>query len=51
MSGVRDNSTAIWMSAATSFVNFVFSLLGVWLVERIGRRLLALLSLVGMLAM
>ncbi|CAG2247200.1 ITR [Mytilus edulis] len=49
MSGVRDNSTAIWMSAATSFVNFVFSLLGVWLVERIGRRLLALLSLVGIL--
>jgi len=47
MTGVRDNSTAIWLSAATAFVNFSFTFVGVWLVEKLGRRLLALFSLFG----
>ncbi|OWF48753.1 Proton myo-inositol cotransporter [Mizuhopecten yessoensis] len=47
MTGVRDESTAIWISAGTAGVNFVFTLVGLWLVERIGRRPLILGSLFG----
>lgn len=47
MTGVRDTSLAIWLAAMTAGVNFVFTILGVWLVERIGRRPLILGSLVG----
>lgn len=49
MTGVRDTSLAIWLAAMTAGVNFVFTILGVWLVERIGRRPLILGSLVGVL--
>ncbi|CAH1782788.1 unnamed protein product [Owenia fusiformis] len=47
MSGVRDASSAIWLAAATAFINFIFTLLGVYLVEKIGRRPLTLVSLLG----
>ncbi|XP_041852292.1 proton myo-inositol cotransporter-like isoform X2 [Melanotaenia boesemani] len=47
MAGVRDDKEAIWLAAATSATNFVFTLFGVWLVERVGRRKLTLGSLLG----
>ncbi|KAL6106290.1 slc2a13 [Pungitius sinensis] len=47
MAGVQDVKRAIWLSAATSATNFVFTLAGVWLVERVGRRKLTLGSLLG----
>ncbi|XP_013881951.1 proton myo-inositol cotransporter isoform X2 [Austrofundulus limnaeus] len=47
MAGVRDDKQAIWLAAATSATNFVFTLVGVWLVDRVGRRKLTLGSLLG----
>ncbi|OWF39315.1 proton myo-inositol cotransporter-like [Mizuhopecten yessoensis] len=47
MSGVKGDETAIWLSAVTSFVNFMFTILGLYLVEKIGRRALTLGSLIG----
>ncbi|XP_076589795.1 proton myo-inositol cotransporter-like isoform X2 [Chaetodon auriga] len=47
MAGVRDDKQAIWLAAATSATNFVFTFVGVWLVERVGRRKLTLGSLAG----
>ncbi|XP_042563392.1 solute carrier family 2 member 13b isoform X2 [Clupea harengus] len=47
MAGVRDDKMAIWLAAGTAGTNFVFTLLGVWLVERVGRRRLTLGSIVG----
>ena len=48
MAGVRDVKQAIWLAAATSGTNFLFTLVGVWLVERVGRRKLTLGSLLGL---
>ncbi|XP_042352669.1 proton myo-inositol cotransporter-like isoform X2 [Plectropomus leopardus] len=47
MAGVRDDKQAIWLAAATSATNFVFTLIGFWLVDRVGRRKLTLGSLLG----
>ncbi|XP_040886288.1 proton myo-inositol cotransporter-like [Toxotes jaculatrix] len=47
MSGVRDDRLAIWLAGLTTFTNFLFTLLGVWLVERVGRRKLTLGSIIG----
>ena len=47
MAGVRSTRTAIWLSAFTSSVNFIFTLAGLYLVEKMGRRPLTLLSLLG----
>ncbi|XP_067292269.1 solute carrier family 2 member 13b isoform X2 [Pseudorasbora parva] len=47
MSGVQDDQMAIWLAAATAFTNFLFTVLGVWLVDRVGRRKLTLGSLLG----
>ncbi|XP_051544746.1 proton myo-inositol cotransporter-like [Myxocyprinus asiaticus] len=47
MSGVRDDKLAIWLVTVTAFTNFLFTLLGVWLVERVGRRRLILGSIFG----
>ncbi|KAJ8006892.1 hypothetical protein DPEC_G00111930 [Dallia pectoralis] len=47
MSGVRDDKLAIWLAGVTAFTNFLFTLLGVWLVERVGRRKLILGSIIG----
>lgn len=47
MSGVHDKSLAVWLSALTASINFVFSFVGMFVVERLGRRLLTLSSLFG----
>ncbi|XP_034031726.1 proton myo-inositol cotransporter-like isoform X3 [Thalassophryne amazonica] len=47
MAGVHDDKQAIWLAAVTSATNFAFTLVGVWLVERVGRRKLTLGSLFG----
>ncbi|XP_024911734.1 proton myo-inositol cotransporter-like isoform X2 [Cynoglossus semilaevis] len=47
MAGVRDDKQAIWLTTVTSATNFVFSLVGVWLVDKVGRRKLTLGSLLG----
>ena len=49
MSGVEDTSTAIWLASMTAFVNFIFTFVGLFLVDRIGRRPLTLGSLCGKL--
>ncbi len=47
MSGVKSESAAIWLSAVTAATNFVFTFVGLYLVERIGRRSLTIGSLAG----
>jgi len=47
MSGVRSETAAIWLSAVMAAVNFAFSFVGLYLVERIGRRPLTIASLIG----
>lgn len=47
MAGFTDKSQAIWMSAGVASVNFLCTFIGVFLVERIGRRKLLLTSLMG----
>ncbi|KAM9376921.1 proton myo-inositol cotransporter-like isoform 1-T2 [Pholidichthys leucotaenia] len=47
MAGVRDDKQAIWLAAATSATNFVFTVVGFWLVDRVGRRKLTIGSLSG----
>ena len=47
MSGVRDDRLAIWLAGVATFTNFLFTLLGVWLVEKVGRRKLTLGSVLG----
>lgn len=47
MAGIGSDSTAIWLSAGTAGVNCVCTLIGIAMVDRIGRRPLALGSLFG----
>ncbi|XP_073475786.1 proton myo-inositol cotransporter [Aquarana catesbeiana] len=47
MSGVANDRLAIWLASITAFTNFSFTLVGVWLVEKVGRRKLTLGSLTG----
>ena len=47
MSGVENTSTAIWLASVTAFVNFAFTFIGLFLVDRVGRRPLTLGSLSG----
>ena len=47
MAGFTDTSEAIWLTAAVSFVGFVFTCVGLFAVERLGRRRLTLGSLAG----
>lgn len=47
MSGIYSKPKALLMSSITALVNFVFTILGFFLVERLGRRKLILSSLVG----
>lgn len=49
MSGVRDPAMAIWMAAITAFFNFSFTFVGMWFVERAGRRKLLMISMVGVI--
>ncbi|XP_055925173.1 proton myo-inositol cotransporter-like [Argiope bruennichi] len=50
MSGVRDKSEVIWLSAGTSGMNAICSIVGLFFVERVGRRKLTLYSLFGVAA-
>ncbi|XP_023718603.1 proton myo-inositol cotransporter isoform X2 [Cryptotermes secundus] len=47
MAGVKDYSIAIWLACATASVNFFCTFIGLFLVERVGRRPLTLWSLGG----
>lgn len=47
MAGVEDNCQAIWYASITAFANFIFTFVGIALVERLGRRRLFLASLGG----
>ncbi|TYZ63044.1 hypothetical protein PybrP1_010087 [[Pythium] brassicae (nom. inval.)] len=47
MAGFADPATAIWLAAVVSFSNFLFTFVGIYLVDRAGRRLLTLASLAG----
>ena len=47
MAGFSDRTQAIWMSAGVASANFLCTFIGLFLVERIGRRKLLLASLLG----
>ena len=49
MAGAVDNHLAIGLSALVALTNLVFTLIGLWLVERVGRRRLILVSLAGVI--
>lgn len=49
MSGVYSKQKALLLSAATALVNFIFTIVGFGLVERVGRRKLTLYSLFGVI--
>ena len=49
MSGVHDPETAVWLAAATAVLNFLVNFVGIYLVEKIGRRMLTLSSLAGVI--
>ena len=40
-------SAAAWLAALVASINFIFTFVGVFLVERVGRRKLTLTSLIG----
>ena len=50
MSGIHEKSLAVWLAAITAGVNFMTGFIGIYLVDRIGRRLLTLVSLAGVVA-
>ncbi|XP_013406068.1 proton myo-inositol cotransporter [Lingula anatina] len=47
LAGVEDECQAVWYSAITALANFTFTFVGLWLVEKVGRRTLTLGSLGG----
>ncbi|KAL9960703.1 hypothetical protein ACROYT_G034190 [Oculina patagonica] len=47
MSGIQGDQLAIWLAAVVAFGNFAFTIVGVCLVGRMGRRKLLLASLAG----
>ena len=50
MSGISDNvSTILWISAGVNAINFLASFIGLYLVDRVGRRLLTLVSYAGIM--
>lgn len=49
MAGVQSDTAAIWLASMTAGINFIFSIVGVCLVDRIGRRKLTLGSLTGII--
>ena len=49
LAGFSDPSQAIWISAFVAFVNFICTFFAFPLVERIGRRILVLVSLIGII--
>lgn len=50
MSGISNKvSTILWISAGVNAINFFASFIGLYLVDRVGRRLLTLVSYAGIL--
>lgn len=49
MSGIGTEDMAIWLAAAIGFGNFIFTIVGLVLVEKLGRRKLLLGSLAGVI--
>lgn len=47
IAGFHEPFVAIWMAALISFSNFIFTFVGLHLVDRLGRRVLTLCSLAG----
>lgn len=47
MAGIQGDQLAIWLAAVVAFGNFAFTIIGVCLVEKMGRRKLLLGSLAG----
>ncbi|RHY68786.1 hypothetical protein DYB34_008055 [Aphanomyces astaci] len=47
--GFSDPSTAIWLAAVVAFSDFAFTFVGIYLVDRLGRRPLTLGSLLGVI--
>lgn len=47
MFGVEDDRFVIWLVSIIVFINFIFILVGVWFVEKVGRRKFIFGSLVG----
>ncbi|XP_034254430.1 proton myo-inositol cotransporter-like [Thrips palmi] len=47
MAGIGDSAAAIWLSVVVALANFTFAVVGVFLIERCGRRPLLLGSLMG----
>ncbi|VDP30430.1 unnamed protein product [Soboliphyme baturini] len=47
--GIRSRTMSIWMTSVTSGVNFFCTFIGIYLIERIGRRSLLLYSTAGVL--
>ncbi|ETV84746.1 hypothetical protein, variant 1 [Aphanomyces astaci] len=47
MAGFSDPSTAIWLAAVVALSDFAFTFVGIYLVDRLGRRPLTLGSLLG----
>jgi SP family myo-inositol transporter-like MFS transporter 13 len=49
MAGTKSDQDAIWLAVPVAFTNFAFTILGVFVVEKMGRRKLLLSSLAGVI--
>jgi len=47
--GFKSNSSAIWFSDAVAFTNALFTVVAIWLIDRVGRRKLLLASMTGLI--
>ncbi|KFD55495.1 hypothetical protein M513_03547 [Trichuris suis] len=47
MSGIRDDSTAMWLGSLSGMTNFIGTAVGSYLLERAGRRIVILWSIAG----